>query len=125
MNPLLNLFLVSFLALVFMIVHKMYEQKSGRSFLFADLRERGDAFLGRLGKRTEARIAFLNKDNFRTAGRLVSLLVSRFFGVISREASLFKNEFLDAMKRRSVRKNQGTPSFYLRNVSEYKDGRVR
>ncbi len=113
---------ISAFGMMLMLYIKMHEAQSGRYHILPTLREAGD------------RIARKIAGWFRWMGKVVSnrkfwLALGTFLMVEFRE-NVLKHEAVvkttkkvsDAVQGRKQINTQGSVSFYLRDVSEYKDG---
>lgn len=115
-------FSLSFLGIVAVFAHKAFEIKKGASFVPSSLRTKSDALLeAALGEQKERIIAKIARTTRaflmamkRTIHDLFLLVLHILHDTISK--------LLERMKKsRGFRKNKGSVSFFLQNVSEYKE----
>jgi len=122
MTPEFIIFLLSFLAIVFLICHKMYEQKTGTSVLFSDVREKGDAIVHRAVSKVRSHIPKVNVDreHLKSNARLIGAFARRFWNTFRTFLRERYAEFEHAMKRQATQqeKDAASSSYFLRSIAK-------
>lgn len=116
------IFIASLVLIIAMIALKSIEEKRQVQFFFPRLRVRSDIFANKLIEDVKVFFAILSKKN---AKLFVLFLVGLIFSALSnlkRKSNIKKMRILNSLKsERKIDKKKGPPSFFLKNVSEYKN----
>ena len=126
MTTALTLFILSAVGLVVLFWHKIYEMHKGEPMLALGIREKGDTLVQeKLVDRKDAFIAGskeMGKRIVKKTGQVSHDAVYSSLNMVNRGLT----NTLEKMKGRRSRKNaanKAPASFFLQNVSEYKNGR--
>lgn len=126
MDLALIIFSLSLLSIILMIVHKMFELKTGKGFLFHELHMKIDAAAKEWHGSAAEKIRFFTVENLKTLGRLLYVVSYRIIRALERRANALYVRFHREMTERAVIRKEGvTPSFFLKNISDYKDKPVQ
>ena len=125
MDSALIIFALSLLGIIAMIAHKMFELRTGKTVLFGELHKKVDEVATEWHGTMLEKIGFFTKENLKTLGRLAYVVGFRTVRAVKSRANALYAKFHNEMKQRAVLKNQGAPSFFLKNISEYKDKPVQ
>ena len=119
------IFALSLLAIILMISHKALERRAGKSLLFANLRQRADEIAAHWHGSVLEKVEFFTVENLKTVGRLAYVLCFRLMRVIRQRTHSLYVRFHREMNERAILKTQSSPSFFLKNISDYKDKPAR
>ena len=125
MDITLIIFSLALLGIIAMISHKLFELRTGKIMLFAELHKKVDEMATQWHGTALEKIKFFTVENLKTLGRLAYVVCYRVVRGVTRRASALYAKFHREMSERAVLKSQGAPSFFLKNVAEYKDKPAR
>ncbi len=116
------LFGFSLVAMVTMLQMKLHEIKIGRYLLFPMLRQRSDIFLKKIWRNTERFFRIVSNRRFWIA--LIIFLSREFRDNVIRHPKVVRTskKVIDVVKGKKTIKSKGPVSFYLKDVTEYKNG---
>ena len=113
MDLTLIIFSLALLGIIALISHKLFELRTGKIMLFAELHKKVDSFATAWHGTVLERIRFFTVENLKTLGRLCYVLAYRAVREATRQAKALYAKFHREMSERAVLKSQGTPSFFL------------
>ncbi len=116
------LFGVSLVAMLSMLQMKLQEIKIGRYLLFPTLRQRSDIFLKQIWRNTERFFRIISNRRFWFA--LTVFLAREFRDNVIRHPRVARTskKVVDVVRGKKTIKSKGPVSFYLKDVTEYKNG---
>ena len=121
MTTAITLFCISSLAMFIMLQMKLHEIKNGRYLLFPTLRQRSDIFLKKVWRNIERFFRIISSRKFWIA---LTLFLAREFrdNVLKHpKVTSTSKKVVNVVRGRKEIKAKGPVSFYLQDVSEYKN----
>lgn len=107
-----------------MIAFRAVEENKQRKLFIPRLRARADVFADKIIKDIKIFFAILSGKNAKLFVLFLADLILSGLSKIKRKSDMKKMKFLDSLKsERKADKKKGPPSFFLKNVSEYKNTR--
>jgi hypothetical protein len=118
----LVLFSTSCIAMITMLYMKLHEIKIGRYLLFPTLRQRSDLYLKKVWRNVERFFRIIGSGKFWIA--LTVFLAREFHENVLKHPKVTSTskKVVNVVKGRKTIKSKGPVSFYLQDVSEYKNG---
>jgi len=122
MNTTIIIFTLSLVFLIFLFAFKMREEKTGKSFLRKDLRERAD-------EKTKELMQFMSlllSDSYeavfskRGLARSLSLGKKTISSGVTKKLLLNMSPTIDSVRGKKLLKSNGNVSKFLKDIREYK-----
>ncbi len=116
------IFTTSLILITAMIAFKSVEENKGKKLFFPGLRSLSDIFAIKIIKDIKIFFAILSRKNAKLFVLFMVDLVLTGLAHLKRKSGIEKLKFPDSFKdeKRTIRK-KGPSSFFLKNVSEYKN----
>lgn len=116
------IFIASFVLIIAMISLKSIEENKSNKLFFSKLRMRTDAFVNKAIEDVKIFFAILSRKNAKLFALFIVRLILSAFLSINRKLGINKLKFPDFLKNDKIaNKKKGPSSFFLKNVSEYKN----
>ncbi len=122
MYPSFTVLLVALAGMTFLVAHKMYEQKKGRSIVSPDLLEKTDAVIV---ANLHERLSLYRKKTLYYIGHsfLVTRKTIQYLSILAlHRVQAWTGRTLDRLKGKGdKRASKGSVSFFLKHMAEYKE----
>lgn len=116
-----TIFIVSLLILSAMLVFKWFEERKEEKLFLEQLRRNIDISVMKIILRLRIFFAVLNRVNGKLFLMFLVIFLSRITSGIRRKVSLKKMKFLNSLRVSGNLEKNSSASFFLKNVSEYKN----
>ena len=116
------IFTASLILIIAMIGLKQFEENKQKKLFAPEIRIRADESASRVIKDLKVFFAILSRKNAKSFALFIVSLILSVFSSIKTKLGIKKIKFSDSLrKNKNISKKKGPTSFFLKNVSEYKN----
>lgn len=123
---LIIIFTASIILIIAMIGLKRFEESRQRKIFISQFRTRADIFSSEIIRGAKNFFAIISGKNAKLTVLFGAKIVFTGLSNVKRKISARKAKFLDSLKEeKNLNKKKGPTSFFLKNVSEYKNNSLK